>query len=121
MAYIYIVRCDDDSLYTGITTDIVKRINNHVNGNGASHAKYMRSHRPVEIAALWQTDEYKVAAKLEYAIKRLKKCEKETLIANPDKVCQTFPKLSEYEFTPVSDITLESCIAEKTLGDIVDN
>jgi len=83
MAYIYIVRCDDDSLYTGITTDIVKRIKNHAHGNGPSHAKYMRSHRPVEIAALWQTEEYKVAAKLEYAIKHLKKTEKQQLIDNP--------------------------------------
>lgn len=99
MAYIYIVRCDDASLYTGITNDIEKRLTNHAEGTGPSHAKYMRSHRPEKLLALWETDEYKVAAKLEYAIKkRLSRSEKLSLIENPEKVHEFFPHLEEFCF-----------------------
>lgn len=112
MAYIYIVRCDDDSLYTGITKDIEKRMNNHVGGKGASHAKYMRFHKPVELAALWQTEDYKTAAKLEYAIKKkLTRQQKLDLIANPEKVTEVFTHLSEFEFTPVKNVSLSQLIA----------
>ena len=107
MAYIYIVRCDDDSLYTGITTDIEKRMKNHISGKGPSHAKYMRSRTPVEIAALWQTDEYKVAAKLEYAVKKLCRKDKLRLVDGSLTVCEAFPKLSEYEFVRVNPPKLE--------------
>lgn len=111
MAYIYIVRCDDGSLYTGITTDIGKRMKNHLSGKGASHAKYMRSRHPVEIAALWQTDEYKVAAKLEYAIKRLKRGQKLLLIEEKNSICDIFPSLSEFSFVRVEGITLEKVLS----------
>lgn len=113
MAYIYIVRCDDDSLYTGITKDIEKRIKNHAQGKGPSHAKYMRSHKPVEIMALWQTEDYKTAAKLEYAIKKkLTRQQKLWLIANPEKVGEAFEHLAEHEFVPVKGIKLEDIINE---------
>lgn len=112
MAYIYIVRCDDDTLYTGITKDISKRMKNHAEGTGPSHAKYMRSHKPVELMALWETDEYKVAAKLEYAIKkRLTRQEKLRLIQCPETVCEVFTHLSEYEFVPVKNVSLSQLIA----------
>ena len=106
MAYIYIVRCDDDSLYTGITKDIKKRMKNHAEGSGPSHAKYMRSHTPKEIAALWQTEEYKVAAKLEYAIKKLKRADKERLVSGELAIDEAFPNLAEFEFVRVKDISL---------------
>ena len=119
MAYIYIVRCDDDSLYTGIATDIKKRIKNHVSGKGPSHAKYMRSRCPVEIAALWETDEYKVAAKLEYAIKKLDRRHKLFLTEKPDSVVEMFPNLSEFSFRVVEKMTIEKILSEtsdKTSG-----
>lgn len=111
MAYVYIVRCEDDSLYTGITKDIAKRMNNHVGGSGPSHAKYMRSHKPVELAALWQTEDYKVAARLEYAIKKkLTRQQKLSLIANPESVRTVFEHLSEFEFEPVKDVSLSDLV-----------
>ena len=111
MAYIYIVRCDDDTLYTGITKDIEKRMKNHTQGKGSSHAKYMRSHKPVELMALWQTEEYKVAAKLEYAIKiKLTRMQKLELTETPERVGEVFESLSEYEFVPVRGIKLEDII-----------
>lgn len=102
------VVCDDDSLYTGITNDMAKRMKNHTSDGGAGHAKYMRSHKPMSLAALWQTDEYKTAAKLEYAIKkRLTRQQKLDLAANPHSVTEVFPHLSEFNFQPISDARLE--------------
>ena len=106
MAYVYILRCDDDTLYTGITNDIEKRIKNHLGKNCASHAKYMRARKPLEILALWKTDEYKVAAKLEYAIKkRLSRSQKFDLAEKPHTVAEVFPHLAEFEFFPVENKT----------------
>ena len=110
MAYIYIVRCDDDSLYTGITKDINKRMKNHAVGKGTSHAKYMRSHTPKELAALWQTEDYKVAAKLEYAVKKLKRTDKLRLINKEVTPKELFEHLSEYDFVRVEGISLEDCL-----------
>lgn len=104
MAYIYMVRCDDDTLYTGITNDIEKRMKNHISGKGASHAKYMRGRSPVEMLALWKTDEYKVAAKLEYAIKkRLSRSQKFALAENPHTVTEVFPHLAGLVYIPVEN------------------
>ena len=105
MAYIYIVRCDDESLYTGITKTIEKRLQSHAQGKGPGHAKYMRGHKPVELCALWETEEYNVAAKLEYAIKkRLTRQQKTQLIETPERVHEFFPHLEEYEFTPRKEL-----------------
>ena len=102
MAYVYMLRCDDDTLYTGITNDIEKRIKNHLGKNCASHAKYMRGRKPLELVALWQTQDYKVAAKLEYAIKkRLSRTQKFALAENPSAVAEVFPHLAEFEFAPM--------------------
>lgn len=85
---------------------------NHAEGTGHSHAKYMRSHKPVEIAALWQTEQYKDAAKLEYAIKKkITRQQKLELIANPYKVHEFFPHLEEYEFSVVRDVKLEDIVS----------
>ena len=115
MAFVYIVKCDDGSLYTGITNDISKRMKNHCGKACTGHAKYMRSHTPVELCALWETTEYKNAAKLEYAIKKkLSRQKKLELIENPGEVSTFFEHLSEYEFTPVSGISLETCLGINT-------
>lgn len=99
VAYIYIVQCENGSLYTGITKDIEKRLKNHAEGTGPSHAKYMRSHKPTELCALWETDDYNVAAKLEYAIKKkLSRAQKLELIEKQDCVHEFFPHLEEYNY-----------------------
>ena len=46
--YVYLLRCSDDTLYTGITTDLVRRLRQH-NGELAGGAKYTRAKRPVEL------------------------------------------------------------------------
>ncbi len=78
--FIYILRCEDQSLYTGITTDPYRRFQEHQSNHKG--AKYTRVHRPVKIESLWQTQTKVLAAKLEYQIKQLKKTDKERLISD---------------------------------------
>lgn len=74
---VYILRCVDDSLYTGITTDLKNRLIKHNSGTGA---KYTRSRLPVKL--VWKTSArtQSLARKKEYQIKSLDKIEKEKLV-----------------------------------------
>jgi putative endonuclease len=75
--YIYILRCADDTLYTGWTTDVRKRVETHNSGKGA---KYTRARLPVELVYTEEFDDKVEAQKREYAIKQLARTEKESLI-----------------------------------------
>lgn len=79
MYYIYILRCIDNSLYTGITCHIDRRYQQHLLGQGA---KYTKSHPPVKIESLWICQNKRQALRLEYYLKKLKKNNKEQLILN---------------------------------------
>jgi putative endonuclease len=77
--YVYIVRCSDGSLYTGITRNLEKRIQRH-NGLLWGGAKYTRSRRPVEYVYIEKYPTRKEAAQREYFIKHhMTKEEKERL------------------------------------------
>ncbi len=67
---VYVLRCADGSLYTGITTDIARRIAEH-NGDGRLGARYTRSRRPVELVYVEAAGSRAEAARREAAIKRL--------------------------------------------------
>lgn len=74
---LYILRCRDGSLYTGITTDVEKRLAAHNAGKGA---KYTRSRKPVELVYQEQCDGHSQALRRELEIKALTKEEKLKLI-----------------------------------------
>ena len=76
--YIYIVRCNDGTLYTGITKDLDKRIDEHNFGTGG--AKYTRSRRPVTLVYTEQVESRSDAAKREYQLKRMTLMKKNELI-----------------------------------------
>ena len=81
--YVYIVRCRDQTLYTGWTNQLEKRIEAHNAGKGA---KYTKARRPVELV-YFETFEHKSEAlKREYQIKQLKRSEKEKLILSKKKI-----------------------------------
>lgn len=85
MYYTYMLRCADQSLYTGYTNDIKKRVKLHNEGKGA---KYTRSKLPVELVYLEMFSSKSEAMKREIAIKKLKKEEKERLIhENINDIC----------------------------------
>jgi putative endonuclease len=76
MAYVYLLRCADGSLYCGWTVDLDRRVLAHGEGRGA---RYTRSRRPVALAAAWETPDQRTARSLEARVKRLPKRDKERL------------------------------------------
>lgn len=73
--WVYILRCADGSLYTGITTDTARRLAEH-NGGGACGARYTRGRRPVELVYVEKARDRIAAARREAAIKRLGRARK---------------------------------------------
>ena len=80
MYFVYIIRCTDDSLYTGITTDPVRRFREHA-GEAPNGAKFTHSHPPAAVEALLSCGDRSTASKLEYAVKKLTRAKKLRLIA----------------------------------------
>ena len=77
MHFVYILRCNDNTLYTGYTTDIERRVKEHNQGKGA---KYTRGRTPVELV-YWEKKKSKsIALKREYKIKQLSRKDKIKLI-----------------------------------------
>lgn len=96
MYYVYILRCEDNSLYTGITTNLERRVEEHLSQNEKC-AKYTKRHKAKKLEIAWQTKNRALASKLEYAIKTLKKSEKENLIYNETKLEELFEKRLQCE------------------------
>ena len=88
MAYVYMLECGDGSLYTGITTDLAKRLRDHVD----------------------KTPALNDARKLEYAIHRLTRSQKDALLADLSLFPALFPKLAPDAFHPLPDKRLEDYI-----------
>ena len=94
MVYIYMVRCEDNSLYTGIAKDVGQRMREHYYRK-KSGAKYTKSRRIKSLEMVWEAEEWSHAAKLEYRIKRLPKARKEELIRRPEKTAEFFGEALE--------------------------
>ena len=75
--YLYILRCKDNTLYTGITTDVEKRFEAHNSGKGA---KYTRGRGPLELVYREECGDHSAALKRELEIKALQREEKMKLI-----------------------------------------
>lgn len=79
MYYIYMLRCMDDSIYTGITTNLERRMEEHFQKDKKC-AKYTFLHTAKQLETAWQAENKSLASKLEYYIKKLPKQKKEELI-----------------------------------------
>ena len=77
MAYVYIVRCSDGTLYTGWTTDPQRRCRTHNLGKGA---RYTRSRRPVSLVYTEELPSREAALRREIEIKKMTRSQKEKLI-----------------------------------------
>ena len=75
--YLYILRCRDGSLYTGITTDVQRRLESHRKGTGA---KYTRGRGPLTLVYWEPCTNHSDALKRELAVKQLTREQKEGLI-----------------------------------------
>lgn len=99
-AFVYIVKCADGSLYTGIAKDVRKRMREHYDKNGKG-AKYTRSRGIVAIMMVWEAVSYSSAARLEYRIKRLGRKDKLKVIASPEEgLKELVSELSEETYIP---------------------
>ena len=81
---LYIVRCADDSLYTGIATDVEKRLAEHQ--SGPRGAKYLRGRQPLKLEFSQPIGDRAIASRLEYRVKRLSRARKEALIAGTESL-----------------------------------
>jgi len=77
--YLYLIRCRDGSLYTGITTDVARRIAEH-RRKGAGGAKYLKGRGPLELALRKKVGSRSLALRVEQKVKKLPKARKEKLI-----------------------------------------
>jgi putative endonuclease len=84
---VYIILCSDNSLYTGITTDIERRFRQHAEGNGA---KYFRGRQPLLVVYLENNHSRSSAAKRESQIKAINRAEKTLLVSRQSTTVETF-------------------------------
>ena len=83
--YLYLIRCHDDSLYTGITSDIIRRFIEHQNNSGAG-AKYLRGRGPLTLVFQRRIGSRSLALGVESKVKKLSKARKEELINNRELI-----------------------------------
>lgn len=85
--WVYLARCGNNTLYTGSTTDLNRRVREHNGGHTRRQgAKYTAAHRPVTLAQAWEVDSWSSALRLEYAIKQCLRTEKDLLIMQPEQI-----------------------------------
>ncbi len=109
MYYVYILRCRDGTLYTGISPDIKKRMRVHFSGKGME-SKYVASRGAERLEVFWESPGRAEASRLEYQIKRLSREKKEKLIsgeAEPEAYLGDRLDCSEYHRVDRDNIMYE--------------
>ena len=84
--HVYMILCSDDTLYTGITTDIERRMQQHASGRGA---KYFRGRQPKELVYLESGHDRSAASKRELLIKAMKRADKYLLVGSTTNSART--------------------------------
>lgn len=83
MNYVYILRCSDNTLYTGWTNNLEKRVETHSKGKGA---KYTRCRLPIKMVYFEEFRDKSDAMKREYEIKKMRRIDKLNLINNRNNI-----------------------------------
>ena len=103
--YTYILRCKDNTLYTGYTTDINRRMEEHFFKKKRG-ARYTKMHDAKEVVAVWSSSTKALACKLEAKIKKLSKNQKEELVE--DKIISKYLRgkvdCRKYKFISPSNV-----------------
>lgn len=102
-SFIYILKCEDNTLYTGITKDIPRRMEEHF-GRTKTCAKYTKSHKASELMMVWETDSWSAAGVLEHFIKSCPRKQKLTFIEQPDCLSQYKERLKGNSYEPRFDL-----------------
>ena len=90
---IYLLRCADGSVYTGIATDVSRRISEHEQGKRG--AKYLRGRGPFELVYQRVVGDRSIATRIEYRVKQLTRIEKEDLQRLPSRIDELLNELRE--------------------------
>jgi putative endonuclease len=86
---VYIILCSDNSLYTGITTDVAGRFQQHLTGRGA---KYFRGRQPLQVVYLENGHSRSTASRREAQIKALKRTDKDALVFSTGAMIPSHPE-----------------------------
>lgn len=89
---LYVLRCSEGSLYTGITTDVPRRIREHTVGSRG--ARYLRGRAPLQLVFEVAIGDRGAASRAEHRVKRLSKREKEALLAAPGELRERILKFA---------------------------
>tara|TARA_B100000446_G_C10551762_1_gene340709 strand:- start:2957 stop:3271 length:315 start_codon:yes stop_codon:yes gene_type:complete len=89
---LYLIRTNKESLYTGITTNVLRRFAEH-QGGGVKAAKSLKGKGPLSLEFQIEVGDRSSALKLEYKVKRLSKNKKEQLLKTPNLLTEMFPDL----------------------------
>jgi putative endonuclease len=92
--YIYLIRCGDGSLYTGISTNVEKRFLQHQEG-GKTGSKYLKGRGPLTLVYQRNIGSKNTALKVELKIKKLSRTAKEKLIASPEDIEEIIRRANE--------------------------
>jgi putative endonuclease len=90
--FLYLLECDDGSVYTGIAIDVQARFAQHANGTGA---RYTRSRKPVQVLAQFEFADRSSASSAEYWVKRLTPRQKRALVAGERTLESVLPAAPE--------------------------
>ena len=103
MAYVYILLCADGTFYTGTARDLLHRMRDHFEKRPAA-AAYTRAKGAKRLLVAWECESFSAALRAEVAIKRLKRAEKEALIAHPATLSpEGFPSLGGLLYRPLTE------------------
>jgi len=97
---VYIIRCADGSLYTGIATDVARRLSEHE--SGAIGSKYLRGRAPLELVFEQALGDRSLATKIEHRIKKLPRTEKERLVDRTAQLDELIGELQELTLREIS-------------------
>ena len=95
--FVYMVRCNDHSLYTGWTVDLEKRLHTHNFGEGPQAAKYTKARRPVTLVYFERLENKSEALKREAQLKKFTKTKKEQLVAKNKQNLQEYLKKGTFQ------------------------
>lgn len=87
--YLYLIRCADGSLYTGITTDVSRRLSEHAQGRGA---RRLRGRGPLALVFSQAVGDHSRALSIEHQVKRLRRAQKERLVSGQLQLAQMVPQ-----------------------------
>jgi putative endonuclease len=111
--FLYLIECEDGSVYTGITTDVDARFAAHASGTGA---RYTRSRKPQRVLASFELADRASASRAEYRVKQLTAAQKRALAAGERTLESVLPAVSDAVSDTADDVVADADAALTATG-----